>query len=54
MTYALRCKQLGLTFEELDMISSGMVWDMLTEMSNDNEEYAPVAQQAQFNEFIGK
>lgn len=53
MTYLLRCKQLGLTLDELDYISSGMVWDMMTERANDDIEYPIVAGQKEFNEFIG-
>ena len=42
-----------LTLEELDYLSCGMVWDMLTEQSNDNREYPIVAGQKEFNEFLG-
>lgn len=53
MTYLLRCKQLGLSFEELDCLSCGMVWDLLTEKNNDNYDYPIIAGQKEFNEFIG-
>lgn len=53
MVYLLRCKQLGLTLDELDCLSCGMVWDMLTEQSNDGYEYPRLAEQKQFNEFLG-
>lgn len=55
MTVALymnRCKDLGLSFDELDMINSGEVWDMLTEKANDQCEYPLLATQEQFHEFI--
>lgn len=53
MTYLLRCKQLGLSFDELDCLSCGMVWDILTEHVNDSYEYPKAAGQEQFNSFIG-
>lgn len=53
MTYLLRCKQMGLSLEELDCLNYGMVWDMLTEEANDHCEYAIVAGQKEFHEFIG-
>ena len=37
--FALRCKQIGLTFDELDQLSYGFVIDMLTESANDGAEY---------------
>ncbi|MCI8581197.1 MAG: hypothetical protein HFH04_10725 [Dorea sp.] len=52
MTYLLRCKQLGLSIDEMDCLSCGMVWDMLTEQSNDGYDYPKVASQKQFNEFL--
>lgn len=53
MTYLLRCKQLGLSVDEMDCLSCGMVWDMMAEQSNDSYEYPKVADQKQFNEFLG-
>ena len=52
-TYLLRCKQIGLTFDEIDALEVGMVWDLMTEMANDNVEYPLKAGQEQFNEFLG-
>ncbi|MDD7391194.1 MAG: hypothetical protein PUG60_16360 [Lachnospiraceae bacterium] len=54
MTYLLRCKQLGLSLEELDCLSCGMVWDMLTEQANDSYSYPKLAGQKEFNEFLGR
>lgn len=31
----LRCKELGLSVDEMDAITEGMIFDMLTERSND-------------------
>ena len=35
----LRCAELGLSKEDLDDMSVGMVYDMLIERANDNEKY---------------
>ena len=35
----LRCAELGLHTDDLDHMSMGMVYDMLTERSNDREKY---------------
>ena len=35
----LRCADLGLSLEDLDDMTVGMVYDMLTERSNDQEKY---------------
>ena len=36
----LRCCELGLSKEDLEGMTMGMVFDMLTEQSNDHEKYA--------------
>jgi len=36
----LRCAELGLSSQDLDELSIGMVMDMLTEKANDHEKYA--------------
>lgn len=51
----LRCAELNLSVEDLDDMSIGMVYDMLTERANDNEHYdikAPAGSMAAF--FAGK
>lgn len=35
----LRCAELGLSGVDLDDMTMGMVYDMLTERENDNEKY---------------
>ena len=35
----LRCAELGLTIEDLDDMTMGMVYDMITEKGNDHEKY---------------
>lgn len=49
--YLLRCKQLGLSFEEMDELSEGDVWDMMTELANDQYKYPIVADAAQIEAF---
>ena len=36
----LRCCELGLSKEDLEEMTMGMVFDMLTEQVNDHEKYA--------------
>lgn len=47
----LRCADLGLSLEDLDDMTIGMVYDMLTERANDHEKYdikAPAGSMAAF------
>lgn len=37
--FMLRCAELGLSKEDLDDMTVGMVYDMTTEKANDNEKY---------------
>ncbi len=37
--FMLRCAELGLSREDLDDLTMGMVYDMLTERANDREKY---------------
>lgn len=50
--YLLRCKQMHLSMEEMDMVECGMVWDMMTESGNDNEEYPIKAGKEEFRAFL--
>lgn len=47
--YLLRCKQLGFTLEELEELSTGQIFDVFTESSNDNADYARIATQEDFD-----
>ncbi len=47
----LRCAELGLSAEELDSMTMGMIYDMLIEKGNDNEEYAVKASQEDYDKF---
>ena len=49
--FMLRCAELGLTKEDLDDMTVGMVFDMITEKANDHEKYdkkAPAGSMAAF------
>ena len=47
----LRCKELGLSIDDLDNIDFGLVADMLTEKDNDNYDYPYKASQEDFDRF---
>ena len=47
----LRCKELGLSINELENMEFGLVGDMLTERGNDNYDYPVKANQKDFNSF---
>lgn len=47
----LRCKELGLSLDELNEIDFGLVMDMLTERCNDEYDYPYKATQKDFDNF---
>ena len=47
----LRCIQVGLTLKDLDVLSHGLVLDILTESANDDYKYKDKASQADFDRF---
>lgn len=49
----LRCAELGLSAEDLDSMTMGMVYDMLIERSNDHEKYNYKATQDDIDAFFG-
>ena len=50
--YLLRCAELGLSMPDLDKLDMGMIFDMMTERSNDHwDGWAEVAGQDDFNRF---
>lgn len=49
--FLLRAAQLGIPVSDLDTLSIGMVLDMCAEALNDNEEYAVLATQEDFDRF---
>lgn len=49
--YFLRAKQIGLTLEEMEEITMGIVMDLIVESGNDDYKYREVATQEDFNKF---
>lgn len=49
--FLLRCKELGLSIQELSSITVGMVFDMLIERNNDNFTYDVQATVSDVNNF---
>ena len=50
--FLLRCKQLGLSMTELDLLTIGLINDMFTERENDDYDgWNEVAGQADFDNF---
>lgn len=49
----LRCAELGLRTDDLDSMSMGMVYDMLIEKGNDQEEYPLKASQQDIRDIFG-
>ena len=47
--FLLRCLELGLSISDLDLLTVGMVLDMLTEQKNDEYKYPKLATQADFD-----
>ena len=49
--FLLRCVELGLSMEDLDDLTIGMVNDMFIEKANDQYEWKEVADQSDFDRF---
>ena len=49
--FLLRCVELGLSMEDLDELTVGMVNDMFTEKSNDEYEWKILADQGDMDRF---
>ena len=49
--FLLRCKQLGLSMTELDLLTIGLINDMFTEKENDSITYDYKATQSDFDSF---
>ena len=47
----LRCKELGLSLNELDDLDAGMVYDMLAEKINDDCEWNAIATESDVDRF---
>ena len=53
-TFQLRCAELGLSREDLNDMTVGMVLDMLTERANDHYQYPYKATQEDIYAFFGR
>lgn len=49
--FLLRCTEVGLSMNDLDELSVGMVNDMFVEKSNDNYDWKELASQEDFDRF---
>ena len=49
--FLLRCVQLGLSMQDLDLLTIGMVSDMYVESGNDDYKYPVLATQEDMNRF---
>ena len=48
----LRCAELGLSREDLDDMTMGMVYDMITERLNDREKYPLKGRPGRLQQFL--
>lgn len=52
--FMLRCAELGFTrAEDLDQMSVGMIYDLIVEKANDQEQYPFKGTQADIKQFFG-
>lgn len=49
--FLLRCVEVGISIQDLDLLNIGLVLDMWTEKENDDMKYEQVAQQEDFDKF---
>ena len=49
--FTLRAKQLNFTFEEINQLSTGEMFDIFTESSNDSAHYDRIASQEDMDRF---
>ena len=49
--FLLRCLEIGLSLNDLDLLTIGMVNDMFIEKANDNYKYKEIASQEDFDDF---
>ena len=49
--FMLRCVQLGLSIQDLDLLTIGMVEEMMIESQNDNYPYKQLASQSYMEKF---
>ena len=49
--FLLRCLEIGLSIQDLDYLTIGMVMDIWTEKGNDSVKYDSIAMQEDFDKF---
>ena len=49
--FLLRAIQIGLSQDDLDTLTTGTVFDIMTEAANDEVKYTPLADQEDFDRF---
>lgn len=49
--FMLRCAQLGLSIQDLDLLTIGMVEEMMIESQNDSYPYKMLASQSDMDKF---
>lgn len=49
--FLLRAFQVGMTLDDLDGLTAGAVFDIMTESANDDFKYKQVASQSDFDRF---
>ena len=49
--FLLRVCQTGLQLDDLDELSTGTIFDIMTEAANDEVKYTPLADQEDFDRF---
>ena len=49
--FMLRCVQLGLSIQDLDLLTIGMVEEMMIESKNDSYRYKQLASQSDMDKF---
>ncbi len=49
--FLLRCLQIGLSLDELDLLTIGMVTEIAIERANDEYDYCYIADQQTMDEF---
>ena len=49
--FLLRCLQIGLSMNDLDLLTIGMVTEMFIENNNDDFDYCYIADQEMFDNF---
>lgn len=50
--FLLRCTQNNIPMSDLDLLDVGMVFDILIESANDNEEYNKIATQEDIDRYL--